>query len=222
MNTLPFDMLFEIYKYLNLKEKIMVSKNFKCFKDILKENIINKTINVSLINKMHHNNNIIYYLLIEYSLLDKTEKKVFYPFFVDKETINNLNKCLTFEEQDKLINTILLNGLETKNKLFLINYTSKKWYQIEDDIELRYICIVSTIHNTKQSYKFYIYDEKFESESESESDKKFESEEDYEHMPELITNDEQDYEHMPELITNDEQDKYKGAIVFKPKVISRN
>ena len=115
MDTLPFDMLFEIYKYLNLKEKIMMSKNFKSFKDILKQNILNKIINVGLGESPLGFRKDIRIIYTSYK-----EKSIIYPFFVDEETLNKINNCRYLEEQNNLIKSILLNGIQFNDVFYSI------------------------------------------------------------------------------------------------------
>lgn len=115
MDTLFFDMLFEIDQYLNLKEKIMMGKNFKCFKDVLKQNILNKIINVGLGESPLGFRKDIRIIYTSYK-----EKSIIYPFFVDEETLNKINNCRYLEEQNNLIKSILLNGIQFNDVFYSI------------------------------------------------------------------------------------------------------
>ena len=145
MDSLPFDMLFEIYKYLNLKEKIMVSKNFKCFKDVLKQNIINKIINVGLIKIPGEYTADI---RIIYSSIKYNENSIIYPFFVDDETLDKINNCIYLEEQKNLIKSILLNGI-------VVNDDSWFFFEMEQDLDK----LELTFENYKKNIsEFYLHD----------------------------------------------------------------
>ena len=145
MDSLPFDMLFEIYKYLNLKEKIMMSKNFKCFKDVLKQNIINKIINVGLIKIPGEYTA---YIRIIYSSIKYNENSIIYPFFVDDETIDKINNCIYLEEQKNLIKSILLNGI-------VVDDDSCFFFQMEQDLDK----LELTFENYKKNIsEFYLHD----------------------------------------------------------------
>jgi hypothetical protein len=115
MNSLPFDILFEIYKYLNLKEKIMMSKNFKFFKYLLKQNILNKIINVGLAESSIGFRKDIRIIYSSYNV-----KSIIYPFFVNEETLNKINNCIYLEEQNNLIKSILLNGIQFNDVFYSI------------------------------------------------------------------------------------------------------
>jgi hypothetical protein len=157
MDSLPFDMLFEIYKYLNLKEKIMMGKNFKCFKDVLKQNIINKIINVGLSTSIDFSKislNIDFSRNIRIIYSSNNVNSIIYPFFVDEETLNKINNCIYLEEQNNLIKSILLNGIKFKDVFYLI----------EENTSLSKNCNLLNlgIFTSEKRYipKFYFHDTK--------------------------------------------------------------
>ena len=191
MDFLPFDMLFEIYNYLNLQEKIMMSKNFQFFKYLLKQNILNKIINVGLAKSIGFRSNI----RIIYS--SNNENSIIYPFFVDDETFNKINNCFYLEEQNNLIKSILLNGITFKDvfysidqntylsnngNLSILNLTSEKSYIPkfffhDTKISEKYvICRKFCINNTKDKFIVSDYIPELE---------EVDSDEDSDYIPEL-------------------------------------
>jgi hypothetical protein len=101
----------------------MMSKNFKSFKDVLKQNILNKIINVGLGESPIGFQKDIRIIYTSYK-----EKSIIYPFFVDEETLNKINNCRYLEEQKNLIKSILLNGIQFNDVFYSIerNYDLPK------------------------------------------------------------------------------------------------
>ena len=114
LELLPFDMLYKIYSLLNLEEQIMIGKNCTIFKLVLKQNILNTKINVGLCETNG------YPKIIHIVYISNEERSIIYPFFVDKETLNIISNCIYLEEQQNLIKSILLNGIQFKDEFYLI------------------------------------------------------------------------------------------------------